>query len=201
VLETIWCDTESSFRQVALAPVWIVSDAGWNENPCIKTVWDPVLALGLGLDVAVIVPTFEVAAVVVALTVAVLGLGLGFEVEVHPATSSGAATRTTAIKSRYFFTFHPFFLHIGGYEARGGALNLFCRRVHLHDAKNVPFRVCAVGEIPLARDRHFWHHNVTASVHNLFREVIDRCYADGADRAAVKAVFGLRAGLHVVARG
>jgi hypothetical protein len=115
VLETIWCDTESSFRQVTLAPVWIVSDAGWNEKPCITTVWDTALALGLGLDVDVLVPTFDVATVVVALTVAVLGLGLGFEVEAHPATSSGAATRTTAIKSKYFFIFHPFFLHESAY--------------------------------------------------------------------------------------
>jgi hypothetical protein len=76
----------------------------------------------------VLVPTFDVAPVVVALTVAVLGLGLRFEVEVHPATSSGAATRTTAIKSKYFFTFHPFILHIGGYEAKGECFKLsFCR--------------------------------------------------------------------------
>ena len=67
------------------------------------TVWDPVLARGLGLDVAAIVPTFDVAAVVAGLTVAVLGLGLGFEVEVHPATSSGTATRTTAIRTNIFF--------------------------------------------------------------------------------------------------
>jgi hypothetical protein len=95
---------------VTLAPFWIVSDAGWNESPCITTVCDPALALGRGLDVAVLVPTFDVAAVAVALTIALLGLGLGFEVEVHPATSSGAATRTTAIKSKYFFTFHHSFL-------------------------------------------------------------------------------------------
>jgi hypothetical protein len=76
VFETIWCETESSFRQVILAPVWIVSDAGWNKNPCITTVCDPAFALGLGLDVATVVPTFDVAAVIVALTVAVLGLEL-----------------------------------------------------------------------------------------------------------------------------
>jgi hypothetical protein len=81
---------------VILAPVWIVIDAGWNENPCITTVCDAALALGFGLDVAILVLAFDVAAVVVALTVAVLWLGLGFEVEVHPATTSGAATRTTA---------------------------------------------------------------------------------------------------------
>jgi hypothetical protein len=97
VLETIWCDTESSFRQVTLAPVWIVSDAGWNENPCITTVWDTALAFGLGLDVAVLVPTFDVAAVVVALTVAVLGLGLGFEVEAHPAIITTAPTSTAKV--------------------------------------------------------------------------------------------------------
>jgi hypothetical protein len=106
---------------VTLAPVWIVSDAGWNENPCITTVCDPALTLGLALDVAVRVLAVDVAAVVVALTVAVvgLGLGLGFEVEAHPATSSGATTRTTIIKSRYFFTFYPFLVHIGGYKAGG----------------------------------------------------------------------------------
>jgi hypothetical protein len=107
VLETIICDTESSFRQVTLAPFWIVSDAGWNENPWITTVCDPAFTLGLALDVAVLVRALDVAAVVVGLTVAVLGLGLGFGDEVHPATSNGAATRTTAIKSRYFFTFYP----------------------------------------------------------------------------------------------
>jgi hypothetical protein len=105
VLETIWCDTGSSFCQVTLAPVWIVIDTGWNENPCMTTVCDAALALGLGLDVAILVLAFDVAVVVVALTVAALGLGLGFDDEVHPAASSGAATRTTAIKSKHFFTF------------------------------------------------------------------------------------------------
>lgn len=96
---------------MTLAPVWIVIDAGWNVNPCITTVCDAALVLGFGLDVAMLVVAFDVAAVVAVLTVAVLGLGLGFDVEVHPATSSGAATRTTAIKSKYFFTFHFSFLH------------------------------------------------------------------------------------------
>jgi len=59
---------------VTLVPFWIVSDAGWNENPCIATVWDMALALGLGLDVAVRVLTFDVATIGVTLTVAVLGL-------------------------------------------------------------------------------------------------------------------------------
>jgi hypothetical protein len=111
---------------VTLAPVWIVSDAGWNENPCITTVCDPALTLVLALAVAVLILAFDVAAVVVALTAAVvgLGLGLGLEVEAHPATSSGAATRTTIKRSRYFFTFYPFLVHIGGYKARGFCFKL-----------------------------------------------------------------------------
>ena len=106
---------------MTLVPLWIVSDAGWNEKSGIATVCDPAFTLGLALDVAVLVLAVDVAAVVVALTVAVvgLGLGLGFEVEAHPATSSGAATRTTITKSRYLFTFYPFLVHIGGYKARG----------------------------------------------------------------------------------
>jgi len=109
---------------VTLAPVWIVIAAGWNENPCITTVCDAVLALGLGLDVAIVVPTFDVATVVVALTVAVLGLGLGFEVEAHPATSSGAATRTTAIKSKYFFTFHPSCINVSSSYFAVGSISI-----------------------------------------------------------------------------
>jgi hypothetical protein len=67
---------------VTLVPLWIVSDAGWNEKSgSIATVCDPALTLGLALDVAVLVLAFDVAAVVVALTVAVVGLGLGLGFE------------------------------------------------------------------------------------------------------------------------
>jgi hypothetical protein len=81
--------------------------------------------LGLGLDVATLVLAFDVATVVVALAVAVLGLGLEFDVEVQPATSNGAVTRTTAIKSRYFFTFtfHPFRIISEVTKQQASALN------------------------------------------------------------------------------
>ena len=48
-------------------------------------------------------------AVDVVLTLIVVGLGLGleFEDEVHPATTNGAATSTTIIKSRYLLTLIP----------------------------------------------------------------------------------------------
>ena len=102
VLETIWCDTGSSFCQVTLAPVWIVIDAGWNENPCMTTVCDAALALGLGLDVAILVLAFDVAVIVVALTVAVLGLGLGFHED-------------NCHKEQIFFHFSSFLLYMSAY--------------------------------------------------------------------------------------
>lgn len=108
--DTTRCATESSFRQVTLAPLWTVSAAGWKEKPDMTTVCAPGLAVGLaaavpalGLGVAELV-----AAVAIGLAVAALGLGLGFDDEVHPAINNGATTRTTVIRSKYLFNFDPF---------------------------------------------------------------------------------------------
>jgi len=78
-------------------------------------VWAPGLALGLAVEVLAVALALDVAEVV--LTFVVAGLGLGFEVEVHPATSNGATTHTTVIKSKYLFTFDPVPL-IGSQEAK-----------------------------------------------------------------------------------
>jgi hypothetical protein len=94
---------------VTFAPPWIVSADGWKEKLLdIVIVCAPGLALGLVVEVLTVGLTLDVAEVVVTFTVAGLGLGLGFEVEVHPATSNGATTSATIIRSKYLFTFDPF---------------------------------------------------------------------------------------------
>ena len=72
------------------------------------TTCAPGLALGLVVEVLAIGLALDVAEVVVTFMVDELGLGLGFEVDVHPATSSGATTSATIIRSKYFFTFDTF---------------------------------------------------------------------------------------------
>ena len=93
---------------MTLAPLWIVSADGWKEKPDIVIVCAPRLALGLVVEVLAVGLALDVAEVVVTFTVAGLGLGLGFEVEVHPATSNGASTSATIIRSKYLFTLDPF---------------------------------------------------------------------------------------------
>jgi len=67
--------------------------------------------------------------------------------------------------------------------SRFAEAGLFRRPVHLHDAKNVLFCVRAVGEITLTCDRHFWYHDVSAGVDDLFRKVVDRGHAECVHRA------------------
>ncbi|MGZ4883523.1 MAG: hypothetical protein ACXV2A_06465 [Halobacteriota archaeon] len=99
---------------MTLVPLWIVKADGWIAKPCKVTIWAPALALGLTVEVVAVVAVvavglaLDVAEVVLTFTVAGLGLGLGFEVEVHPATSNGAITTASVIRSKYLFTFDPF---------------------------------------------------------------------------------------------
>ncbi|MGZ4849567.1 MAG: hypothetical protein ACXV2D_08805 [Halobacteriota archaeon] len=104
---------------MTLAPLWTVSAAGWKDKPDMTTVCALGFAVGLaadapalGLGVAVLVAAL-VAAVAIGLAVAALGLGLGFDDDVHPAMNNGATTRTTVIRSKYFFNFDPFLYSLG----------------------------------------------------------------------------------------
>ena len=103
---------------MTLPPLWIVSADGWKEKPGIVTVCALGLALGLLVEVPAVGLALEVAEVVVTFTVAGLRLGLGFEVDVHPATSNGATTTTTIIRSKYLFTFDSFLHSVESQEAR-----------------------------------------------------------------------------------